>query len=160
MMFLMFVGGSPGSTAGGIKTVNIALMIGTAWSRFRGFDRVHFFRRSIPGEIVARGLTIILVSFSVVTVALSLLLISETGHLDHQMTRDAFLKLLFETISAFGTVGLSMDVTPGLTSWGKLIIIVTMFLGRLGPMTVAMAMMRRNEAQKTYHFGEEDIIVG
>ena len=160
VMFLMYVGGSPGSTAGGIKTVNIAVMIGTAWSRFRSFKRVHFFRRSIPEEIVARGLTIILVSISVVIGALALLLISETGHLDHQVTRDAFLKLLFEAMSAFGTVGLSMGVTPGLTSWGKLIIIMTMFLGRLGPLTVALAMMRRTEVQKTYHYGEEDIIVG
>ena len=159
-IFLMFVGGSPGSTAGGIKTVTLAVLVAMALSRYKGFSRVNIFKRSVPEETVARGLAIVLVGITIVGLALALLLITETGHLDHTQTRDSFLQLLFETVSAFGTVGLSMGATPDLTAWGKIIIIITMFLGRVGPLTVALAMMAGSEREKTYNYSTEEIIVG
>ena len=159
-IFLMFVGGSPGSTAGGIKTVTLAVLVAMAISRYRGFSRVNIFKRSVPEETVARGLAIVLVALTIVGLALTLLLITETGHLDHTQTRDSFLQLLFETVSAFATVGLSMGATPDLTAWGKIIIIITMFLGRVGPLTVALAMMTGSEREKTYNFSTEEIVVG
>ena len=159
-IFFMFVGGSPGSTAGGIKTVTLALLLAMAVSRYRGFSRVNIFRRTVPNEVISRAVTMTLVSIAVVAAALGLLLIIETGHLDHTQTRDVFLKLLFETVSAFGTVGLSMGATAGLTGWGKLIIITTMFLGRVGPLTVAVALMSRSKELKTYNYGREEVMIG
>jgi len=159
-ILLMFIGGSPGSTAGGIKTVTAALLVSLGLSRARGFSRVNIFRRSLPDEVVSRGLAILLVASAVITLALALLLVSETGHLDHTQTRDAFVKLFFETVSAFGTVGLSMGITPELTLLGKFIIILTMFVGRVGPLTVAMALLSRARRPRAYNYGAEKVMVG
>jgi trk system potassium uptake protein TrkH len=159
-LFLMFIGGSPGSTAGGIKTVNITILLAMTVSRFKGFSQVNLFRRSLSDETVARGTAIILIGIVLIFLSLAFLLITETGGIDHTSTRDQFLQLLFETVSAFGTVGLSMGATGHLTFIGKVIIIVTMFLGRVGPLTVALAMMRKVGGEKTYNYGTEDIIVG
>lgn len=159
-IFLMFIGGSPGSTAGGIKTINLAILVALAVSRARGFSKVNIFRRSVSQEIVTRSLTITIVAISVVILALIFLMAVQTGHLDHTKTRDAFLTLLFETTSAFGTVGLSMGATAELTTYGKLIIIATMFMGRVGPLTMALALMRRIETGRMYNYGKEDVMVG
>jgi trk system potassium uptake protein TrkH len=159
-MFLMFIGGSPGSTAGGIKTINLAILVALAVSRYRGFSKVNIFRRSLPQEIVTRSLTITLVAISGVVLALIFLMAVQTGHLDHTQTRDIFLELLFEITSAFGTVGLSMGATAELTTYGKLIIIAAMFLGRVGPLTLALALLRRSEVGRMYNYGSEDIMVG
>ncbi|MDY6852994.1 MAG: potassium transporter TrkG, partial [Thermodesulfobacteriota bacterium] len=91
-IFFMFIGGSPGSTAGGIKTVTLALIIALALSRYRGFSKVNLFRRSVSGETVTRGLTITLLAISIIGLALGLLLTTETAHLDHSQTRDMFFK--------------------------------------------------------------------
>ena len=159
-IILMFVGGCPGSTAGGIKTMTLAVLVALAVSRFRGFNRATAFRRSVPNEIVARGLTITLIGISVVIIALVFLLATETGHLDHSQTRDVFLDLLFEVVSAFGTVGLSMGATANLTVWGKVIIIFTMFLGRVGPLTVAMALVAGRGRGRSYRYAREEVMVG
>ncbi len=159
-IFLMFIGGSPGSTAGGVKTVPMALLFALAISRYRGYTRVNLFRRTVSNETIARGVTIIMVGIAIITVSLALLLYTQTGTMDHLQTRDIFIELLFETVSAFGTVGLSMGVTAQLTAWGKLIIIGTMFLGRVGPLTVALAMMGRTQADRHYNYGTENIMVG
>lgn len=159
-IFFMFIGGSPGSTAGGVKTINLTILLGLAVNRFRGFSRVNMFKRSVPDENVARSLTIILAAISVVTICLVCLLSTETAHLDHTTTRDMFLKLFFETVSAFGTVGLSMGMTGDLTAWGKVIIILTMFLGRVGPLTLALALTNRSRPGRTYHYGSEEVMVG
>lgn len=159
-ILLMFIGGSPGSTAGGIKTVTVALLVSLGLSRARGFSRVNIFKRSVPEEVVSRGLAILLVALAVIILALALLLASETGHLDHTQSRDAFVKLVFETVSAFGTVGLSMGITPELTPLGKFIIILTMFVGRVGPLTVAMALLSRARRPRAYNYGAEKVMVG
>ena len=159
IIFLMFVGGSPGGTAGGVKTVSFTLLAAVGLSRFRGFSRVNIFRRSLDGATVDRAHTIVLMALAVLIVALGLLLISETWQMDHMKTRDSFLELLFECISAFGTVGLSMGKTPYLTPMGRLIIIGTMFVGRLGPLTVALALLKSSAAVKGYNYGQEEVIV-
>ena len=159
-IFLMFVGGSPGSTAGGIKTITLAVVVAMVVSRFRGFSRANLFRRSITETTIARCAAVVLIGLAVVGIAFSLLLITQTGEIDHTRTRDTFLQLLFETVSAFGTVGLSMGVTGQLTSLGKVIIILTMFLGRVGPITVGLAMMSPPGSEKRYNYGSEEIIVG
>ncbi len=159
-MILMFIGGSPGSTAGGVKTISLALIAGLAVSRFRGFTQVNLFRRRVPSEIVSRAFTIVLGAIVVIIAALTLLMITETGDVDHTQTRDIFMQLMFETVSAFGTVGLSLGETPNLSVWGKLIIIMTMFLGRVGPLTAALALMKRSAQGKNYHYGSEQVMVG
>jgi len=159
-MFLMFIGGSPGSTAGGVKTVTLALLFALARSRYQGFSRVNLFKRTVPDEIVTRSLTITLVAITIIGLALLILLTTEVGSLDHVQTRDVFLRLLFEVISAFSTVGLSMGTTADLTDWGKLTIILTMFLGRIGPLTVALALISRHREGRKYHYGSEDLMLG
>ncbi|MEW5723669.1 MAG: TrkH family potassium uptake protein [Thermodesulfobacteriota bacterium] len=159
-IFLMFVGGSPGSTAGGIKTVTLALLFALAVSRARGFSRVNLFKRTVRDEIVHRSLFITLMAIALIGLALMMLLAVETGHLDHPASQGAFLGLAFETVSAFGTVGLSMGATAGLTVPGKLIIIAVMFLGRVGPLTAAMALMRRSQMERSYNYGAEEVMVG
>lgn len=159
-IFLMFIGGSPGSMAGGIKTVTITMLFAMALSRYRGFTKVNVFKRSIHQEIVTRSLTITLLSIGVVFLMLALLMTTETWGLDHTRTRDVFMELMFETVSAFGTVGLSMGVTSKMTVAGKAILIATMFLGRIGPITVALALMRKAKHVRPYNFGHEDVMIG
>ncbi len=159
LILLMFVGASPGSCGGGIKTTNLATLVSIAWNRYRGRDRINLFRRTIPHETVARSISIILASASAVTIVTIVLLITQLGDVTHAESRGLFLEYLFETVSAFGTVGLSMGVTSNLNSVGKLTIIAMMLLGRLGPLTLAFAMARRRKAGE-FEYAEENIIVG
>ncbi|MCK5554176.1 MAG: potassium transporter [Deltaproteobacteria bacterium] len=159
LIILMFIGASPGSCGGGIKTTNLATLVSLAVNRYKGRERANLFRRTIPHETVARSISIILASILAVTIIAILLLVTQLGDLSHAESRGLFLEYLFETVSAFGTVGLSMGVTTKLDSAGKLIIIAMMLLGRLGPLTLAFAMARRvREGEVRY--AEENIIVG
>jgi trk system potassium uptake protein TrkH len=151
LIILMFIGASPGSCGGGIKTTNLATLVSLAVNRYKGRERANLFRRTIPHETVARSISIILASILAITVIAILLLVTQLGDLSHAESRGLFLEYLFETVSAFGTVGLD--------SAGKLIIIAMMLLGRLGPLTMAFAMARRvREGEVRY--AEENIIVG
>ena len=158
-ILLMFIGASPGSCGGGIKTTNLATLISLAVNRYKGRDRANLFRRTIPHETVARSISIILASASAVTIVTIVLLITQLGDVTHAESRGLFLEYLFETVSAFGTVGLSMGVTSNLNSVGKLTIIAMMLLGRLGPLTLAFAMARRRR-EGEFQYAEENIIVG
>lgn len=131
IIFLMFIGASPGSTGGGIKTTTAATLLGTVWSQIKGKDEVVFFRRSIANDTIFKALTVIVSALFLVMVVTILLTITETG-------KD-FLMILFEATSAFATVGLSMGLTPELSPIGRVLVILTMFAGRLGPLTVAFA---------------------
>jgi trk system potassium uptake protein TrkH len=159
LIILMFIGASPGSCGGGIKTTNLAMLVSLAVNRYMGRERVHVFKRTIPHETISRSISIILASGLAVTIITIFLLITQLGDISHTESRGLFLEYLFETVSAFGTVGLSMGVTTRLDLAGKLIIIVMMLLGRLGPLTLAFAMARR--VKKTqFQYAEENIIVG
>lgn len=131
---LMFVGGSPGSTAGGVKTTTAATVIATLWARLQGRPRVEAFRRTIPDEQVAKALALVGVSLAVVAVAVMALLATQAGDP---------LARTFEAVSAFGTVGLSVGVTPRLDVWGRLVIVAVMFVGRTGPLTLGFALAAR-----------------
>jgi len=159
LIILMFIGASPGSCGGGIKTTNLATLFSLAMNRYKGRDRANLFKRTIPHETVARSISIILASGLTVAIITILLLITQLGDISHTESRGLFLEYLFETISAFGTVGLSMGVTSKLDSAGKLIITAMMLLGRLGPLTLAFAMARKMRRAE-FQYAEENIIVG
>jgi trk system potassium uptake protein TrkH len=137
LMLLMFVGGSPGSTAGGIKTTTLAILLLTVRSVTRGRIEVEVFGRTVPRRAVYAAVATAILSAFAVTVAGALLATTE---------RAGFVPLLFEAVSAFGTVGLSTGITPELTPVGKGVVTLLMFVGRLGPLTLALAMARRQVA--------------
>lgn len=149
-ILLMFIGASPGSTGGGIKTTTFLIMIGAVYAMIRGNRDIVFFRHRVPKELLMRALTIIMVSLIIFMIVVMLLLTTEDA---------PFLALMFEAASAIGTVGLSVGVTPELSDWGKIIISLTMFIGRIGPLTIAYALRPRKE-KRLYRHPEGRIIIG
>ena len=150
-VFLMFIGANPGSTGGGIKTVTAFVLLGSAWSIIRGEGELHLFGRRIAARTVSRAFVLALGAGLTVFTALFLLTISEPD----LPLRD----LLFEAVSAFATVGLSLGITAELSSVGKSIIITLMFLGRVGLLTAALALVSENDA-RALKYPAEDVIVG
>lgn len=150
-MLLMFIGGNPGSTAGGIKTVTFAVLVGTAWSLSRGRGELQLFNRRVPVQTAVRAGVIVLTSFMVVSAALIILSMTDAEL--------GFLRLAFETFSAFGTVGLSMGITPDLSPAGKLVIVALMFIGRLGPLTLGLALAEA-PPERRVEYPAEEVVVG
>jgi len=151
---LMFIGASPGGTGGGIKTVSLAVILAGIWSALRGHPRTEAFRRTIAQGTVLRALVVLVVgAFWVVMVSMVL---TAWGFLPG--TGYAYLDVLFETMSAFGTVGLSTGATPLLSSGGRLLIILTMFIGRVGPLTLFVAMQGRAERPR-YGYPTENVVI-
>lgn len=159
MMFLMFVGASPGSCGGGIKTTSLALFGAILTSRLRGITHTNIFRRTIPEEQVTRALTLVMLAFLLCGSAMFLLMSVEVHGLSFNASRGALLDYAFEAVSAFGTVGLSLGVTAKLSTLGKLIIILLMYIGRVGLLTVAFAFVR-SARQNTVIYGEERVMIG
>ncbi|MFX4262394.1 TrkH family potassium uptake protein [Pelotomaculum propionicicum] len=150
LVILMFIGASPGSTGGGIKTTTFGSLAVSVWCMIRGKENTEIFQRRIGQDQIYKSLAILLLAAGLVTFVTLLLSITEKAD---------FLALLFETTSAFGTVGLTMGITPKLTTFGRILIILTMFLGRLGPLTLAFALARvKRKSQLRYP--EEKIMVG
>jgi trk system potassium uptake protein TrkH len=147
---LMFVGGAAGSTAGGIKLQTFSILYFAIVSAVRGFREVEAFRRQVPMADVLRAIAVALLSLALIFVVTFALTVSE---------RFALLPILFETFSAFGTVGLSTGITPDLSPVGRVILILTMFAGRLGPLTLVLALAAR-ERRTVYHWPEEAIKIG
>ncbi len=150
MIIFMFIGGSPGSTAGGVKTTTISVLWFTIKSGLRQKENVESFKCTIPYEIIQKSVTVLAYSlFIIVMFALVLMHIEQKG----------FLDVLFETVSAFGTVGLSTGITPQLSAEGKLLISLLMFIGRLGPLTIAYAFIRDKKPAR-YKYAEESVMIG
>lgn len=150
IIFLMFVGASPGSTGGGIKTTTFTLLWLAIYSNLRGKKDTELFRRSVETEDVIRALSIaVLALFFAFTVTFLL-------SLSHQAD---FIKILFEVVSALGTVGLSLGLTTELTDFGRILIIITMFVGRLGPLTLGYAFVYQ-KSQPDLKYPSTKIMVG
>ncbi len=150
-MLLMFVGGSPGSTAGGIKTVTAAVAIYGAISVLRGCGDVTVFRRSIPKKTVLRAMALTLVAMLVVGIsALFMLCVGGASAVD----------LVFEVFSAFGTVGLGTGITPVLPACSKVLLILLMYAGRVGIMTLAVAVLLDREKIEVLRYAEENVVIG
>lgn len=149
-IMLMFIGASPVSTGGGIKTMTFLVLVLAVWSFVAGKEDAEVFDRRIPKFQIYKALAIMFLFVNMIIVVTLLLVITEKAD---------FLTVFFETVSAFGTVGLSMGLTTELTPYGKVLIIMTMFFGRLGPLTVAFALAQRRR-RRMYRLPEETIIVG
>ncbi len=159
MIVLMFIGASPGSTGGGVKTTSAALLFLLMWNRMRGNEEVNVFKRTIPKEIISRTIAIIFASAFSVSVITSLLLLTAPGNVSIGESRHFFVEYLFETVSAFGTVGLSMNLTPKLNEVQKYAITLMMFAGRVGPLTLAFSFSRQ-AMTKSLTYAEEGVMVG
>lgn len=160
MIFLMFFGASPGSCGGGVKTTTLALLAAFTVSRVRRRRRVDLFKKSLPEETVARSLSLVLVAIGIIGAVLFLILVGNAvdGHPEGDPGR-SFLGLLFETVSAFGTVGLSMNVTPTLTPWGKSWILLMMIIGRVGVLTFSYIIVGGGVMNGIEH-AEENMMIG
>jgi trk system potassium uptake protein TrkH len=158
VIFLMFVGASPGSAGGGVKTTSMALFFAIFYNRLRGNQHTSLFRRTIPDEAITKALALVLLAIILVALALFGLMIVQTQDTAHENMRE-FLGYTFEAFSAFGTVGLSIGATTGLNSLGKLIIIVLMFVGRVGLLTMAFAIAGRTRRHAP-RYAEENIMIG
>jgi trk system potassium uptake protein len=156
-VLLMAIGGSPGSTAGGLKTTTAALIALLAWSRFRRHEVTSLAGRSVPEETIQRAVGIFAVATALLCTAVLVLTATEAGG----AAPGRFLEYLFEVTSAFNTVGLSMGATPELSAAGRWMTVLLMFLGRVGPLTLAAALaLRAATPAGEFRYAYEDVVVG
>lgn len=158
-MLLMFIGACPGSTAGGIKVTTMAILALLAFHRFRGRKSVPAFKRSISQDSIFRTLTVVLLASFFIAAVFIALMYTEDKPTSHELSHGWFAEILFETVSAFGTVGLSLGATPALSGFGKLIVIVTMFAGRVGLLTLAFALAQPSKEGEIVYL-DEPVTVG
>lgn len=158
-MLLMLIGAGPCSTGGGFKVSTFMVLACRAWSTFQGFGKVHVFRRSITHQIVERAVATALLFSIIASIGLMMLLTIEQSAGPNNNGGAGFRDMAFECVSALGTVGLSTGMTTKLSSLGRLIIIALMFLGRLGPLTVFIA-LARSERDRKIEFAAEEPLVG
>jgi trk system potassium uptake protein TrkH len=159
-ILLMIIGGAPGSTAGGLKVTTVALLVGLALARLRGDEKLNAWGRTVPEETVERAVGIGVIAFAIMAIAIFALVAIEEPFVSHVRSEGAFLKYMFEVVSAFGTVGLSMGMTPTLSDPGRWLIIVLMFVGRLGLTTFAAAVAFPRAGARDLRFAHEDVAVG
>jgi trk system potassium uptake protein TrkH len=150
LILLMFIGAGPGSTGGGIRVTTFAILIGAIIAMIRGKDDVVLFRYRIGKQQIHQAIMFTMIAFSIICGATMLLSITETG---------SFLAILFEATSAYCTVGMSAGLTNHLSDIGKIIIILLMFVGRLGPVTLAFALNTRSK-KELYRYPEGKITIG
>lgn len=151
VILLMFIGAGPGGTAGGIKLTTPAVLWATIRAGFKHRAEPELYRRTIPVEVVQKAVMVLCSSLLLVCGATMLLAVFE---------QKPFIDVLFETVSAFGTVGLSTGLTPELSLPGRILITLLMFVGRLGPLTIGFAFMMRNVQSAKYSYAEERIMIG
>lgn len=150
MVILMFIGASPSSTGGGVKTTTIGVLIAAVWALITGKQDAEIFQRRIPQQLIYKAFSVIFIAATLVIFVTMMMSITENA---------SFLRILFEVVSAFGTVGLSTGITPTLTEYGKIWIIITMFAGRVGPVTLALALALRTR-KGMVHYPEGKINIG
>ncbi|MGD8896576.1 MAG: TrkH family potassium uptake protein [Acidobacteriota bacterium] len=159
LTLMMFVGGSPGSCAGGIKTTTLGVLTLAAWQRIRGHAHVNAFHRSLGRATLENAVTITIGGVAVVLAGLFGMLSLQAPHSSLPELHGEFAAYLFEVVSALGTVGLSVGTTESLTPTARVLVTALMFVGRLGPLTVATALTRRSR-RIDWRQAEEDVMVG
>lgn len=150
MIILMFIGGSPGSTGGGIKTTTFGVLFLTTISVIKGNEDVVVFKKTVSTEIIHRALAIVSISMALILIVSLVLTLTEEAN---------FIDILFESTSAFATVGVSRDLSPNLSNVGKILISLTMYSGRVGPLTMALAFASKRKGTN-YKYSEGNILVG
>ena len=165
----MFIGGSPASTSGGIKTTTLAVLVLCVINFILGKNEINVFKKNISFDIVKRAIVIFAISIFIVIIAILGLLISEISLQEEMYTSKVasfktftFMDIFFEVVSAFGTVGLSLNVTTGLSVIGKIIISCLMIIGRLGPITISIALFKNKKENKEniVSYPKGNILVG
>ncbi|MDE5938846.1 MAG: potassium transporter KtrB [Lachnospiraceae bacterium] len=150
-LLLMFIGGSPVGTAGGIKTVTIAVLITSAFATMKTHSEAELFHRTIPKQAVSKAVAVVSMAFIILfTATLLLSAVTDADALD----------IVYETVSAAATVGLTRSLTSELNIWGRIIIIITMYLGRVGPISLMIALNTKKETKNIIKNPTEDISVG
>jgi Trk-type K+ transport system membrane component len=139
-MIIMFIGASPASTGGGIKTTTAFVIFKSVAATIRGKNSIEFHKKTIPFEIVDKAYSIVVMSILIILLSVFVLAIVEPHF--------TFITLLFESVSAFSICGLSMGITPELSDAGKLILILNMYIGRIGTLSIAFALARRIKQAK------------
>ena len=154
MCSLMFIGGSPASTAGGIKTVTFALVLLLMRTTYRGIEETTVFQRRIKKRTLVRAFSIFFLGLMLCIISSSIMLITEP--------KQDYLNILMEVFSAFGTVGLSASVTPALSIVGKCVDIILMYAGRIGPISLMILFTKRSHDKNTkeFKYPDEDVLVG
>jgi len=150
IIILMFIGASPGSTGGGIKTTSFGVLIKHIYSVLRGKSGTNLFRRKINSKIITN--VIVLTGTAVIWISVAVVILSYTEN-------TYFLKILFETVSAYGTVGLSTGITSTLSVTGKIVLTLTMFMGRVGPLALGFSLLNGNIING-YSYPEEEVLIG
>jgi trk system potassium uptake protein TrkH len=148
---LMFIGTAPASTGGGITTGTFAVLMLAVISYARGLDKIRVGKHTLPGSLLMRAMVVFVISFTLVFLATWLILLTNPFTLD---------QTLFEVVSAYSTTGLSLGITTGLNTFGRLVIIFTMFAGRLGAITIMIALLGRERGNKLVDYPEETILIG
>ena len=148
-MFMMIIGGSPAGTAGGVKTVTFAILVFCVVSVAKQEESISLFKRRVPNGMVSKALAIIVINLIVLMTSVLLLLVFDHG---------SFIESCYECVSALATVGLTKGLTPNLTIAGKVIIIITMYLGRVGPISMAIGFSQKNKKKKVV-YPEQDLIL-
>ncbi|WP_309474789.1 TrkH family potassium uptake protein [Dissulfurirhabdus thermomarina] len=159
LMVLMFVGASPGSTGGGVKTTTLGVVGALVRARLRNRPRPEALGRSIPFEVVSKALGVVVLYAAVVLLAMTVLQATEFGEVPHVASRGLFLEHLFEVMSAVGTVGLSTGVTGQLSEAGRVVLMACMFTGRIGPLVLVSSLVGERP-RLFYTYPEEDLMVG
>jgi trk system potassium uptake protein TrkH len=160
-ILLMIIGGSPGSTAGGLKTTTVAVLIALAVARIRGQTMTHAFRHTIPEVTIQRAIGLMIMVVALISAAILVLQVIEFGGTSHQASGGAFLEVTIEVASAFSTTGISLGLTPLLTWGGKLVLTILMYVGRIGPLTFAASMMvAARRTRPRIRYSTEDVIIG
>lgn len=150
VILLMFIGASPGGTGGGVKTSTFAVLISTLRSILKGRPNVEFFKRTLPQDVVNKAICVVILSLGLVFVTSLVVSVAE---------KQPLTEVLFESVSAFGTVGLSRGLTRDLTMVSKIAIILTMFFGRIGPLTLGLAIRQRSR-EASYSYPAERVMIG
>jgi trk system potassium uptake protein len=158
-MVLMFIGASPGSAGGGVKTSTFGVLVAYSISRWFGHRNLNIFGRTVPQISIDRAAGVVISAVALLIIVSSVLMAIETYYMTSKESQESFLSIAFETVSAFGTVGLSMGQTETIGTSSKIVISIVMFLGRVGPLTLALAISRK-EADKQFRYPEENIMVG
>lgn len=152
LIILMFIGASPGSTGGGVKTTTFAVLLQSVTATLRGKFDVELFERRIPAATVVKSIAIFIISLIIVSVGVLIMMRLEPDK--------SFLAIFFEVTSAFGTVGLSLGITPFLTMLGKFTMVVMMFVGRVGPLTLVLAIGSRAVTASNVEYPEGKVLIG